>query len=263
MSTADRIRTKIDRAGENIEEFQLRAAAFYRANPHIVVGEEDLERGQRLWRVAVLPAIPTALASVAADAIGNLMKPLDYIASQIETAACGVKPKRHIYFPIGRDATHYETRRRACIKCAGKAAKDAFDAAEPYKGGRGHVLWQLHELNKPEKHDLPLAVSGGYRAFDIGPILRDGLRDSGPDGFDVTTLPPLFLKPADRMCPLKVGDVLFLEPLEPKMQEERKFLFDIAFDEPGVIECEPVLEALQKFSDAVSGILTAFEPLLP
>jgi hypothetical protein len=261
-TTAKQIRSKINRAGENIEEFQFRAAAFYRANPHVVVSKEDPKAGQRVWQVAVLPQIPDALASVAADAIGNLRKPLDYVATRIEYAACGVKPKHLVYFPIGRNATHYVTVRRACIQCAGKPAIDAFDAAEPYKGGKGHVLWQLDQLHKPDKHELPLAIAGSYKAFDMGPIARDGFRANFPD-VDATRIPSIFIGPKDRLCPLKVGDVLFREPLEPKMQEQRKFLLDISFHEPGVVECEPVLKTLQDFADAVGGILTAFEPLLP
>src|SRR5207249_749117 len=88
------------------------------------------------------------------------------------------KPKHHVYFPIGNSAAHYETVRRAYIQCAGKAAIDAFDATEPYKGGKGHALWQLNELNKPEKHEVPLAVSTGYTGVDFGVDFRTFARRS-------------------------------------------------------------------------------------
>lgn len=264
-TTARQIRSKINRAHENIDEFQARARAFYKANPHVVFGKEDAEAGKRVWHVGPLPEIPAALADVAADAIGNLCKPLDYIATQIEAAAGRVDLKG-VYFPVGRDAANYVTQRRRYVKAARQAAVDAFDAAEPYKGGKGEALWQLHELNSPEKHRAPLALSGGFKAFDLGPIFRDQFRANRPDWMsdaDIAQMPSLFVRPADRMCPLKEGDALFAEPIEPKMQETRQFLLQMSLDEPGIVDCEPALETLQKFADAVSGILTAFEPLLP
>ncbi|MDQ6683014.1 MAG: hypothetical protein M3Y88_07080 [Chloroflexota bacterium] len=258
----ERIRSKVNRAKQHIEDFQLRATAFYQTHPYVIRHKEDADRGQRVFYVASLTDIPDTVASIAADAIQNLRSPLDYLANRIETVACGSKPKHQVYFPIGKDAAHYETVRRAYIKCAGKAAIDAFDATEPYEGGRGHALRQLHELNKPDKHDLPLTVAGGYRAVDIMGSLRDSQAARTADIVAYEALGPLFLKPADRMCPLKVGDELFLEPLDVEVKHERKFRFDISFHQPGVIECEPALETLQNFANLVDGIVTAFEPLL-
>jgi hypothetical protein len=65
------------------------------------------------------------------------------------------------------------------------------------------------------------------------------------------------------MCPLKVGDMLYIEPIDTEVNEERKFLLEVAFNEPGVIECETVLKTLKDFSNLVRGVVAAFEPLLP
>jgi hypothetical protein len=236
-TTARQIRSKVSRAHENISEFQTRAAAFHKANPHIIRTKEDLEAGQRVWFVAVVPAIPDSLASIAADAIGNLRKPLDYIATQIEVAA-GRERVRGVYFPVGRDAANYQAQRRRYIQAAGKAALYAFDATEPYKGGRGEIIWQLHELYNPDKHTAPLALSGGYHAVDISPDLRAGMAESG---FDPHVIPPLFIKPADRLCPLEAGDELFRAPLDHKVEEDRTFLLEIAFD--NCADCLPAQRA--------------------
>ena len=262
-TTAKQIRSKINRAHENIGEFALRAGRFYNANPHIVTSKEDLVRGKRVWYLVQVPAIPHALADVAADAIGNLRKPLDYLATQIEYAACGREPKHRVYFPTGGSLAQYEANRRAYIRCSGQTAMDAFDAAEPYRGGKGEVLWQLHALNTPEKHRSPLTLSGGFRAFDIGAVVRDDWRKNFPGDAGADAIPSIFLRPTDRMCPLKVGAELFAELLDTPVNEERKFLLEISLDVPGVIECAPALETLQKFADAVSGVVTDFEPLLP
>ncbi len=64
------------------------------------------------------------------------------------------------------------------------------------------------------------------------------------------------------MCPLKPGDGLFEEPIDLELDEDRRFALQIAFHEPGVIDCEPTLPTLQNFANLVDGIITAFEPLL-
>jgi hypothetical protein len=261
ISAREGITAKLDRARENIEEFDLRSGLFYRSNPPVIHGQDNTKSRRRTWRLAELPEIPRSLAGTAADAVANLRKPLDYLAFAIEKAACGQKPKHRVYFPIGRDATQYKALRRRYIQCAGKAAIDAFDAAEPYQGGKGHVLWQIATLNNPDKHEVPLALSGAYKGFDLGPMVRDAFRAADPSfGFDnIQVMIPL----KNRRCPLQVGDVLLDEPSEPEMKEQRKFLFEIALHEPGVIECEPALKALEDFADAVRGVVRAFEAVLP
>jgi len=255
-----RMRLKLNRAKQHIEEFDFRSRRFYATNPCRVRGDDDSKRGQRVWTVDWIAEVPDDLALATADALQNLRSPLDYIATRIETKACGAEPKHRVYFPIGRSAAHYQTVRGTYIKCAGQAAIDAFDATEPYRGGKGHALWQLNELNKPDKHELPLTVAAGYSAFDLAPMMRDTMREHLPDIGQPDF--SLYIRPADRRCPLQVGDVLLREPLDPKVQEDRKFLLDVSFHEPGVIECEPVLPTLKNLANLVDGIVTAFEPLL-
>jgi hypothetical protein len=262
-TTIERIRAKLTRADQHIEDFQLRSAAFYETDPYLVGTEDDPQAGQRVYRLIDLKPIPEILATIVADALQNLRSPLDYLATQIETAACNTKPKHRVYFPIGRNAAHYIAVRRAYIQCAGQAAIDAFDATEPYKGGRGEALWQLHELNKPDKHDLPLTVWAGYQGADIMPFAIDSPGWS-PDALDLMRqMGPIFIRPADRLCPLQVGYELLREPLHLAVHEKRKFMLEVSLHEPGVIECEPALKTLKDFSNLVRDIVTSFEPLLP
>ena len=53
---------------------------------------------------------------------------------------------------------------------------------------------------------------------------------------------PLFLKPDDHLLSLKLGDELFIHPLDHKVYEDRRFRFDISFNYPGVIQCEPAIK---------------------
>lgn len=264
LSTLHRIRSQVAWANRRIDDFERGAADFYATKPYVIGSKEYPERGQRVYHLASLADIPDDLAKITADALHNLRIPLDHIAFQTESAACvNASHRQRVYFPIAQSAANYPAVRDASIKCAGKSFIDALDAAEPYQAGRGHVLWQLHELDKPNKHKESLALTGGYHAFDFAPIARDVMRKDKPDWLDLSLIPSVFLRPADRMCPLEVGDELFAEPLDTEVYEERQFLLEISFYEPGVIECEPVLKTLKDMADVVSGIVTAFGPLLP
>jgi hypothetical protein len=73
----------------------------------------------------------------------------------------------------------------------------------------------------------------------------------------------LLWRPAgkSRICPLKVGDVLFDSP-SSEVDEEMEFTCEIAFNEPGICECEPLLETLHGMAQLVDDIVTGFIPLL-
>jgi hypothetical protein len=71
-----------------------------------------------------------------------------------------------------------------------------------------------------------------------------------------------FFKPADRLCPLKAGDELFIDMPDAEVDEKLEFRFDVAFSEPQISEGDPVLETLQQIVDLVDGLLTGFAPLL-
>ncbi len=77
------------------------------------------------------------------------------------------------------------------------------------------------------------------------------------------TLPPVLIRPADPMLALKVGDELWREPLDMKMDKNKPFTFDVALQKPGVIECEPALKTLQDMANLVGDIVTNLGRFLP
>jgi hypothetical protein len=44
-----------------------------------------------------------------------------------------------------------------------------------------------------------------------------------------------FFRPGDRMFPLKIGDELFIDSPDAKVNEKMQFRFDVAFGEPQVL----------------------------
>lgn len=72
----------------------------------------------------------------------------------------------------------------------------------------------------------------------------------------------LFLNPADKLCPLKAGDELFIDAPDAEMNEDLKFRFGVAFNEPGVVEAKSVYETLKHFGELVSSTVDGFRSCL-
>jgi hypothetical protein len=153
-----------------------------------------------------------------------------------------------------------------------QAAIDAIDATKPYKGGND-CLWRLNQLNNIDKHRLLITVGSVMAHFTAPRWIRRGLArtmlekkgiDVPPDvdlsaGFTFNIIPD-----ADyRKCPLNEGDELvfgFERILDN--DEEMEFAFDIVFNEPGIVECEPILPTLAQTLYYVNDLILSFRPLL-
>jgi len=257
----ERIRAKVTWAKQHVEDFQLRIREFHETKPYGVGIREDAQSGKRAYYVARLHDVPMRLENIAADALGNLREAVDHIAYQLELVACGATPKHLVYFPIADSAAEYPFVRARCIKCSGQAVVEAIDATEPYKGGKGHGLWQLNALKKTDKHHLLLATRVISMGVDIAPTLAQQWRRSAPDWAQGIPIPPLFIR--EKGPTLEQGYVLYIESLDEEVDENRQFAFDVAFDKPGIIESEPALKTLQDLTNVVDRLVTAFEPLLP
>ncbi|MEP7355226.1 MAG: hypothetical protein ABI824_18500 [Acidobacteriota bacterium] len=46
------------------------------------------------------------------------------------------------------------------------------------------------------------------------------------------------------------------------MKHQQKFTFDVSFNQPGIIDCEPALKTLQDMANLIGGIAKSFEPFL-
>jgi hypothetical protein len=74
---------------------------------------------------------------------------------------------------------------------------------------------------------------------------------------------PIFVTPADKLFALKTGDELYIEPIDHEVAKDRRFAFDVSFDQPGVIECEPAIKTLHEMANCVDGIIGALGRFLP
>jgi hypothetical protein len=97
---------------------------------------------------------------------------------------------------------------------------------------------------------------------DISPDFRSDFRKMGWD-VGKFNIPSIFVR--EKPVPAKKDDELYIIPIPPEgtMEDDRPFLFEVAFYKPGFIECEPVLKTVQDMSNLVSDIVTRLGAFLP
>jgi hypothetical protein len=264
---ADRLfdaKLKIERANRHISEVECALNAFYDLKPYKVRTKRDPQTRRLIYYVASIEETPRHLLLAAGDAIQNLRSALDHLAFQLFLAGVGGK-ERDVQFPISADATAYKNAVPRRLPGVRQDALDLLDAVEPYKGGKGHQLWVLQELNNADKHRLLLTAGSAFQSLDLGSYMYAKLSAQLPDWWPVETpFPsvPAFYKPSDRMCPLKAGDELFHDEPNAGEVKEMRFRFNVALNEKGIAEAEPLLETLRHLASVVEGVIGRFAALL-
>ena len=206
--------------------------AFLNTNPYKVAAKRDPETRRLIYYVASAEDVPTQIADSVGDAVQNLRSARDYLAYQLVAVGQGREgPFTYVYFPVFNSAAEYEAKKMGQVKGMRKNAVEVIDAICPYRGG-ADALWQLHQLNRIDKHRLLITVGSRFQSFDVGAHMRGQMRQGFPD---LPEFPEfrLFLKPADRLCPLKAGDELFSDEPDAEVNQDMSFRLGVALCEPG------------------------------
>jgi len=276
MLTADErialIWPKVERAKKHVLEFKGAIDAFRESKPQAIGTKRNPQTRQLIYYVSRAEPVPPSIAAIAGDVVQNLRTALDYLHQHLLMVGTGSDTPRK-----GKDATfyidgdpnpnHYKTSAPAKVQGLRQDAIDALKRIEPYKGGKGHDLWILNELNNIDKHRALVIVASAYRSMSIWPVIQrmmDQIPGTAklPDEASDAMHKASFIRPADRKCPLKVGDELFIDAPDAEPNEKIQFAFDVAINELQVVEAEPALETLQQLTDLVGGMVMAFRPCL-
>lgn len=264
MIRESQITSKIKRAKDHATELERQLRAFFDTNPYKVATKHDPQTRKLIYYVASADPIPECVPLIAGDAIQNLMSALDHLAYQIVCSDTSDNPPNPnwIYFPIADDAAKYGAKKTGKMEGAQPQTFAAIDALKPYKGGND-LLWALYRLNNIEKHRLLLTV--GSQAAGVN-VAQDMARRAGssfpPEALAALESMRLFLIPTDRGFPLKKGFELFTGAVDEKPDPKQEFRFEVALNEPGIIEGKPILETVHQFTALVEGIVVALMRLL-
>jgi hypothetical protein len=241
------VELKIKRAYKHFQDFYQILSDFIDSDPCRIVPERDPNTQEVIYRVGHAIVIPDDLALIAGDVLQNLRTALDYLACAL-VSANGGKVTSKIGFPIFKNAP--VTPGDECtftrkVEGMRQEAKDLIRACKPYKGG-DEVLWRLHELNRREKHRLLFTVGGFINNWSIAqhidatnPPLEVMERMGRAYVADDTWTQVRFSS-----FPLNAGDVVFVDFPNAKVNEKIKFGVQIAIDEPGICDAEPLIPVL-------------------
>jgi hypothetical protein len=262
---------KIERAKTHIIELDAEISTFLATKPYRILEKVD---PKLIYQISHVAPVPGHIGAVVGDIAHNLRSALDHLSHQLMLVALGDQwSNEKSFFPVGDTARRYKAELRG-LKEKGFLRQDAFDALlaiEAHKGGKGHQFWVLHSLNNIDKHRIILTAGGSFRSINLGAACFRHLRKltemdeaAGTSSmpFSSKDIPILdaFFRPADIMCPLKVGDVLSGGDVE--MDLDNDFRFDVALYEPQIIESKAILPTVQQLSDLVASTIALFRPCL-
>ena len=259
------ITPKVERAKKHISDVNVEILSFLKTDPYKVSTKRDPHTRKLIYYVSNIQPVPNPIALMAGDAIQNMMSALDHLAYQLVCASTNDDPPNPnwIYFPIQDDATKYEAKKLGKIQGARQTAIDAIDAIKPYKGGND-LLWMLYRLNNVEKHRLLFTVGSMFQSVNIGAhmqALMQKVWDQPDSPFKGKTVPilDLFLKPADVLFPLKIGDELFIDAPDAEVNEKMQFRFGVALSEPQIVQAQSLMELLIQLTGLVEGTISTLK----
>ena len=254
----ERLTAKAQWAKKHIEKLEAVLGRFPsvsdRAN-NLIRFEDDLNKRERTYYIVQVPTVPPDVPLIVGDILHNLRSALDHLACHLVTIGGG-KVTGQTCFPIAKGTSEYMSSKfRGKIEGARKEAIEAIDSFQPYKGGN-FLLWELHELNKLDKHRLLLTACSAHRGHSMTPSERAAMEKIFRDSHPGQPAPQLrgVLTEVPISGPLKAGDKLRTIPLA-EVEQEMKFLIDIAFNEPQILQCRPVFPLLYDISEVVMMII--------
>ncbi len=260
------IMVKVERAKKHVVDLHGEIDAFLSTKPYTVVKNIDSKLGKVGYQISKITPTPRIIVAITGDAIQNLRSALDHLAYHLLVVRLGAAASdKYFNFPTPNTANDLERKIQSRLR---QDAVDALRKLEPYKGGKGHQLWVLNRLNNIDKHRIIITVGSAFRSLNLGgSTMRTARRMAEKSGifgpsFKAGDFPRVasFFRPADNMCPLKVGDVL--PAIDMEMDEQNDFRFDIALNEPEIVERKPLIETVQHFADLVSNTVLEFKPCL-
>jgi len=221
-----------------------------------------LNAEERTYYVVNVPDVPLPVSLIAGDVLQNLRSSLDHLACHLVKRAGG-RVTLQTCFPIANGPDEYMSPRfRRKVEGMRQEAIDAIDVIEPYKGGKGAILWRLHRLNNIDKHRLLLTACSTHVGHSSTQSERLAMQKTFMDSHPGQRAPSLrgHLVSVPLGVPLKAGDKLHTVP-HSELEENMQFLIDVAFDEPDVIECRPIVPALYDMSEAVLNMTISFDKM--
>jgi hypothetical protein len=115
-----------------------------------------------------------------------------------------------------------------------------------------------------------IAVGSRFRSFDLAAAMMPQMEEMRQRMEQMTGKPiapiheklSILLAPADKLCPLKNGDELLVTLPDAEVNDKQKFFFDVALNEPQIVQAEPLIETIHQLAGLVDSIVAQFAAYL-
>lgn len=258
------ILAKLEWANSQIRKLDDAFCAFRRSHPVEIGRSYNSNVGMVTYYAKSVPVMADELTLMLGDTIHNLRSALDHLAFALVTATGQTlddKARRRVCFPIFDTAEAYEQKSRECVPGVKDCCLSMLDRVEPYGDGSGRVFWQLHGLDIVDKHRLLLAVATVPVGRTMTPQEKSAFETKktiiGPRGLAAIQYVAAVDKPPS--VPLNVGYELGRFSAT-EVGEGIGFAFDLAINEPGILDFTPAPFFLKWVSAEIGGLLNDFAP---
>ncbi|WP_156678472.1 hypothetical protein [Sphingomonas profundi] len=246
-------RLKIERSKRHFDELNAAIHAFMESRPYGIVEDFDAKIGKYEVRASVKAEIPAPFGPMVGDVVHNLRSALDVLAVELagENGHTSRTAISETYFPISDSRDGFKAAGLRKIGRLSAPAQKRISELEPYKGGKGELLWKLHHLDILDKHVILVPVGAAIIDGDYGFMVPAG-------GGDLSV--GLTMALGDATYPLKDGAILVtFTDIEPGANPHVEVSFTVAFGEGRIVDGESVIPTLRQFGQIVEEIVGAFE----
>jgi len=261
LAVLDQLTEKTKRAKTHIAGLQALCDEFFEQKPYELAFLESPTTGDRTYYVKKLPEIPLKIASAVGYILQNLRSSLDHLAHHLVCVGTGSSgPFRHVYFPIFETAAGFVAVAPAKTKGMKRESFDLIASLEPYGGGRGAILWHLHDLNNMDKHRLLIRLGTIFLSHSVLPSQRAALTEGYLGSYPGSVAPDLrrsLIAPATGRMMLRGNDSL-LTVTQSEIEAFMTFQFDVAFDDSLSTRGHTVVETLNDMANFVLDVTLRF-----
>ncbi|MBI3160711.1 MAG: hypothetical protein HYZ26_14020 [Chloroflexi bacterium] len=252
---------KIGRAEKHISDFEKTSKSFLETKPFSFRHEEDHQAHLKYLVVDNIRPIPDELVPTIGDAIHNLRTSLDLLACQLMRRQNISHSCEHVSFPIFDNVIKFSTAlQEPKVQAFGSDAVQIISRLQPYQGGTGNALWELHRLDIQDKHRFLIVAVAAIDSVEGRIVVnpesslnrKESTFSSAPNQFKILKIGHRFARIDLRAVVPNQGEVADIK---------LTFTGDIVLDEPGIVDIEPVLKKLKGYADVVKQAVSQFFPL--
>jgi hypothetical protein len=143
-----------------IGDLEAALQGFRENNVIHIVQRTDADTGENIVYVRFENPVPAQLRQTASSILANLREALDDAMGEA-AVQLGRTSAKGVYFPVCKDSTDFKGEiKRKCRK-VDSALIDHCRTLEPYKHGKGELIWAMSALAGVGKHQrvLPLTIT--------------------------------------------------------------------------------------------------------